>query len=87
MAFPHGWRGSFMKKNGLLRFYLFFLLMSLALFSCENQDLTQDSQSNQPAFERKPENRHPVEPNDSPGEVTKGKKIRRKFTARSRNWC
>jgi len=76
-----------MKKNGLFRFYLLFMLLSLALFSCENHDLTIDSQQEATPTTR----RHPVDPNvtptESPTEVIKGKKIRRNHTSRSRTWC
>jgi hypothetical protein len=75
-----------MKKNGLLRFYLLFMVLSLALFSCENHDLTINTQDKGPTTRR-----HPVDPNmtpsESPGEVIRGKRIRRNHTSRSRNWC
>ena len=77
-------------KNRLLRFYFIFMLMALALFSCENHDLTQENTFNssiiQNRFERKPESRHPVEPNEAPVEGQKGKKSRRTFS-RSSNLC
>lgn len=74
-------------KNGLLRFYLLFMLMALALFSCENHDMTLDSsgtsQNNQNAIQRKPDTRHPVEPNEAPAEEQKGKKMRRMYSRSS----
>lgn len=75
-------------KNGLLRFYLIFMLVALALFSCENHDLTQDnSGTSQNILDRKPESRHPVEPNGAPVEGQKGKKTPRRAVSRSSNWC
>jgi hypothetical protein len=79
-------------KNGLLRFYLLFMVMSLALFSCENHEITNHwgtTDTNIPtSIQRKPEGRHPVEPNDSPAESQKSsKKPRRQYIARSSNWC
>lgn len=78
-------------KNGLLRFYLLFMFVSVGLFSCENheinQDTTQDTSKSLDAIERKPESRHPVEPNDAPADSQKGKKSKRKYIARSSNWC
>ncbi len=75
-------------KNSLLRFYLVFLLMSLVLFSCENHQISQDTTSGTPnIMERKPEGRHPVEPNEAPAESQKGKKSRRKYVSKLSNWC
>jgi hypothetical protein len=79
-------------KNGLLRFYLLFMVMSLALFSCENHEITKQwgsSDTNIPAsIQRRPEGRHPEGPNDTPAESQKsGKKPRRQYNARSSNWC
>lgn len=75
-------------KNGLLRFYFVFMLVSVALFSCENHDLSQSArETKQTIIERKPESRHPVEPNEAPAEPQKGKKSRGKYVARSSNWC
>lgn len=75
-------------KNSLLRFYLVFLLMSLVLFSCENHQISQDTTSGNPIIlERRPNERHPVEPNEAPSESQKSKKTRRKYISRSSNWC
>lgn len=79
-------------KNGLFRFYLLFMVMSLGLFSCENHEITNHwgtTDSNIPTnIQRRPEGRHPVEPNDAPAESQKGaKKPRRQYIARSSNWC
>ena len=77
-------------KNGLLRFYLIFMLMALALFSCENHDMSLDnsgtSQNNQNTLDRKPDARHPVEPNGAPAEGQKGKKMRKTYS-RSSTLC
>lgn len=86
MPTPQGCRGTLM-KNGLLRFYLVFMFVCLALFSCENRDLSQDArEGKQTIIERKPESRHPVEPNEAPVESQKGKKSRRIYS-RSSNLC
>ena len=74
-------------KNGLLRFYLLFMLVSVALFSCENHELSHDNSGTTQNFQRKPDNRQPVEPNEAPGGQQKGKKSQRKYVARSSNWC
>ncbi|MBC7714812.1 MAG: hypothetical protein H7177_15810 [Rhizobacter sp.] len=76
-------------KNGLLRFYLVFMVVALALFSCENHDLTQDNptRSSQSIIERKPDERAPVEPNGIPAEGQKSKKIPRRTYSRSSNLC
>jgi hypothetical protein len=79
-------------KNELIRFYLIFMLMALALFSCENHDLTQDSSgAGQSTFERKPEERDPVEPNgiqnEGQGDGRKNKKTPRRMFSRSSNLC
>ncbi|AUN97102.1 hypothetical protein DOM21_16190 [Bacteriovorax stolpii] len=75
-------------KNGLLRFYLVFMFVSLALFSCENRDLSSDArEAKQSIIDRKPDMRHPVEPNEAPAEPQKGKKSRGKYISRSSNWC
>ena len=75
-------------KNGLLRFYLLFMIMSLALFSCENHEISSQWGTTENTIQRRPESRHPVEPNDTPAEPEKsGKKPRRNYNARSSNWC
>ncbi|MBC7430308.1 MAG: hypothetical protein H7336_16965 [Bacteriovorax sp.] len=75
-------------KNGLLRFYLVFMVVALALFSCENHDLTQDKgRSSQNTIERKPDGRVPTEPNGTPVEGQKSKKIPRRTYSRSSNLC
>ncbi len=75
-------------KNGLLRFYFIFMIVCLALFSCENHDLSHNArESKQSIIERKPDGRHPVEPNEAPAESQKGKKSRKKYVSRSSNWC
>ena len=75
-------------KNGLLRFYLFFMFMSLALFSCENHEISKQWGSTDNTLQRRPENRHPLELNEAPAESEKGqKKPRRNFSAKSSNWC
>ena len=75
-------------KNGLLRFYLLFMFLSLGLFSCENHEMSSHWGTNDNTFQRKPESRHPVEPNEIPTEPQEtGKKSRRNYNARSTNWC
>lgn len=75
-------------KNKLLRFYLLFMCMSLALFSCENHEIAKGWGTTENIIQRKPESRHPVEPNDTPEESQRSnKKPRRQYTARSSNWC
>lgn len=75
-------------KNGLLRFYLIFLLMSLVLFSCENNQISQDTTTESPSLiERKPIERHPVEPNEAPADSQKSKKSPRKYVSKLSNWC
>jgi hypothetical protein len=78
-------------KNGLLRFYLVFMFVSIGLFSCENHQINHDTtgttQSIPQTIQRRPDNRHPVEPNEAPVEGKKGKKSQRKYIARSSNWC
>jgi hypothetical protein len=75
-------------KNGLLRFYLLFMFMSLALFSCENHEISNHRGTTENAIQRKPESRHPVEPNEAPEEAQKSnKRPRRNYNARSSNWC
>jgi hypothetical protein len=72
-------------KSSLFKFYFIFMLFSLVLFSCENHDLTQNSESSiQTILERKPENRHPVEPNTEP---PKSKRSPRKYISRMSTWC
>ncbi|MBY0412715.1 MAG: hypothetical protein K2Q18_01050, partial [Bdellovibrionales bacterium] len=69
---------------------VFFMIMSVALFSCENHQVSHDTTDNAgSSIQRKPESRHPAEPNDSSSEEQgrpKSKKTR-KYTARSSNWC
>ncbi len=78
-------------KNGLFKFYFIFMVMSLMLFSCENHDfsieINQSSDSQNETLERKPENRHPLEPNEAPASPSKTKKHYRKNHSRSSNWC
>lgn len=74
-------------KNGLLKFYLIFMLVSVALFSCENHQINLDTTESAETIQRQPENRHPIEPNGAPAESQKGKKTKRKYVARSSNWC
>jgi hypothetical protein len=75
-------------NNGLLRFYFVFMLVALALFSCENNNLTQESsEALHKSIQRKPESRHPVEPNEAPVEGQKSKKTPRRLYSRSSNWC
>lgn len=75
-------------KNGLFRFYLLFILVSLALFSCENHEVLNHWGANENTIQRRPESRHPVEPNEAPIESEKsGKKSRRNYNARSSRWC
>lgn len=74
-------------KNGLLRFYLLFMFVSVGLFSCENHEINLDTTKNSEVIERKPESRQPGEPNDAPSDSQKGKKSKKKYIARSSNWC
>ena len=75
-------------KNGLLRFYLLFMVMSLGLFSCENHEMSKSWGTTGNELQRKPESRHPNELNDNPVESQKNeKKPRRNFNAKSSNWC
>lgn len=76
-----------MKNNGLLRFYLFFMFMSFALFSCENHEMSQSSNNHDSAIERKPESRHPAGPDVAPEGPKSGKKSKRNYISRSSNWC
>lgn len=72
-----------MMKVKLFRFYFLFLVLASALFSCENNTLTHESfQDNDIKNERRPEERHPVEPNES----SKGKKQPRRIS-RSSSLC
>ena len=78
-------------KNGLLKFYFIFMVLSFMLFSCENHDFSLENNQSldnlNEKIERKPENRHPLEPNEAPGGQIKRKKHYRKFISRSSNWC
>lgn len=75
-------------KNGLLRFYFVFMIVSLVLFSFESRDQGLNIRATKESLiERKPDNRHPVEPNGAPSEPQKGKKSRGKYISRSSNWC
>jgi hypothetical protein len=73
-------------KNGLFRFYVVFMFVMLALFSCENREVSQDSKNGETMIHRSPpgDQRHPIEPN---GEGKGGKKSHRKFFSRSSNLC
>jgi hypothetical protein len=76
-------------KNGLLRFYLVFMLVTVALFSYENHSLAPEasSRSTDSSLDRKPDERAPVEPNGIPVEGQKNKKIPRRTYSRSSTLC
>lgn len=64
------------------------MIMSLALFSCENHEISNHQGTTENNIQRKPESRHPVEPNDtSESQQKSNKKPRRQYIARSSNWC
>jgi hypothetical protein len=73
-------------KNGLFRIYLLFMIMSVALFSCENREVSQEANNGETMIQRKPDQRHPVEPNND-NQGKKGKKPHRKFYSPSSNLC
>lgn len=76
-------------KNGLLRFYLLFMFMSLGLFSCENHEISNHWGTTQNNLQKRPDSRHPNELNESPVDDSQKneKKPRRKFNPKSSNWC
>ena len=54
-------------KNGLLRFYLLFMFMSLGLFSCENHEISNHWGTTQNNLQKRPDSRHPNELNEAIG--------------------
>ena len=75
-------------KNGLLRFYLIFMVMCLALFSCENHEISNfNSGTSENNLQRRPDERRPIEPNGAPEESQKSKRSPKRYYSRSKNLC
>lgn len=70
-------------KNRFFRVYFFLMLALVTFISIESRGLTYDKNTEDSgSILRKPEERYPIEPNESP----KGKKIIKRVY-RSRNLC
>lgn len=64
------------------------MFMCLALFSCENHEVSHfNSGTSDNSIQRKPNERQPVEPNGAPEESQKGKRSPKKYYSRSMNLC
>lgn len=69
-------------KNTMFRSYFILMLVLSAFISVESRGLSFEKSGDDGSVLRKPDERYPIEPNDTP----KGKKILKR-TYRSRNLC